>query len=287
MGAPPLLHTFSEWASKWVSRQPGWLEERWSGVGGEEMRGRSKILGFWGQGIQAAPLGSPVTANDAELEELEGGGGLKMVSKWVWRERKAEKHQIFFWGGTEARHSPLTAKLTTPLQLLLFHPSPPAPHTHQPPLPSFSSSLQQSQAAVLSVSSLPDAAAVVKQRERRERERRGLERAKEKEQRRGDSGKTDSRGLDSAVIYPKWCICSLIDLLLLFPLKDWGWISVQSQPPPVCHFVTSSWSYHTQSQTGKDMSANMSKHASHIHTHLHAEANKKQWRVRSHLSGFL
>lgn len=109
-------------------------------------------------------------------------------------------------------------------------------HTHQPPLPSFSSSLQQSQAAVLSVSSLPDAAAVVKQRERRERERRGLERAKEKEQRRGDSGKTDSRGLDSAVIYPKWCICSLIDLLLLFPLKDWGWISVQSPPPP--RFVT-------------------------------------------------
>lgn len=200
--------------------------------------------------------------------------------------KKGWKTSDIFLGGTEARRSPLTAKLTTPLQLLLFHPSPPAPHTHQPPLPSFSSSLQQSQAAVLSVSSLPDAAAVVKQREKRERERRGLERAKEKEQRRGDSGKTDSRGLDSAVIYPKWCICSLIDLLLLFPLKDWGWISVQS-PPPVCHFVTSSWSYHTQSETGKDMSANMSKHASHIHTHLHAEANKKQWRVRSHLSGFL
>ena len=77
-----------------------------------------------------------------------------------------------------------------------------------------------------------------KEREReRERERRGLERAKEKEQRRGDSWKTHSRGLDSAVIYPEWCICSLIDLLLLFPLKDWGWISVQSPPPrlSLCH----------------------------------------------------
>lgn len=44
----------------------------------EERRGRSKILElrFWGQGIQAAPPGSPVTANDAELKEW-GWGGLK------------------------------------------------------------------------------------------------------------------------------------------------------------------------------------------------------------------
>lgn len=40
-------------------------------------------MGFWGQGIQAVPPGSSVTANDAEPEEeeVEGGGGLKMVKK--------------------------------------------------------------------------------------------------------------------------------------------------------------------------------------------------------------
>lgn len=81
----------------------------------------------------------------------------------------------------EACQSPLTAELTTPLQLLLFYPSPPA--LHNPPLPSLSSSLQQSQAALLSVSSLPDSAAVVKQRGKREREERFGERKK----RRGDS----------------------------------------------------------------------------------------------------
>ncbi len=58
----------------------GWRRD---GTREEERRGRSKRLGlgFWGQGMQAVPPGSSVTANDAELEEVEGGGGLKTVTK--------------------------------------------------------------------------------------------------------------------------------------------------------------------------------------------------------------
>lgn len=65
---PCLTPSASGRASEQAGGQPAWLEKRWSG-GGEERRGEGGAndwdWGFWGKGIQAAPPGSPVTANDA------------------------------------------------------------------------------------------------------------------------------------------------------------------------------------------------------------------------------
>lgn len=60
-----------------MSERIGWKRD---GADEEERRGRSETLGMgfwrWWWGVQAAPPASPVMANDAELTEAEGEGGL-------------------------------------------------------------------------------------------------------------------------------------------------------------------------------------------------------------------
>lgn len=95
-GCPPrpLPHTFC----KLAEGEDGWRrgeDEEEEVEEEEERRGRSKVLpieilggggdgrGLEGRGVvgglQAAPLGSPVTANDAALEERGGWGLAKKV----------------------------------------------------------------------------------------------------------------------------------------------------------------------------------------------------------------
>lgn len=73
-GTPPLPHTFNEWAS-----EPTSCMARRDGVEEEEKREEQKAWDwdFGGQGMQATPPGSPVTANDAELEKVGALNGVK------------------------------------------------------------------------------------------------------------------------------------------------------------------------------------------------------------------
>lgn len=152
-----------------------------------------------------------------------------------------------------------------PLELLLFFILPLPHYTQHPPLPS----LVLSAAAARSGSSLPDCAAVVKQRGKRERQ-------KHRNQKKGRYW-TGSRGLDRAGFFPEWCICSLTDLLLLFPFRGRGWKSVW------CHFCLSFYHFFlklssrsiTCGADDRNMLANMTKHASH----MHEDANICVWEL--------
>ncbi len=121
------------------------------------------------------------------------------MDEWEGRERLKYRRGDFLSGLSTMVSANSRAHDSSKAAFVLSFPS----HTtHTTPLYHPSPPLCSSPRQLYSVFSLPDTAAVVKQREKRERERErvGLDRGKENKKRRGDSGK---RGLAGAVIYPE------------------------------------------------------------------------------------
>lgn len=117
---PCLTPSVSGRASEQAGCLDGWRKKEWRRRA-EERRGRSKILElrFWGQGTEAAPPGSLVTANDAEPKERGVGGLLNTVKMCVKgkKDRKTEHVYFILFGVCDSQ---LTVHFVTPLKPVLF-----------------------------------------------------------------------------------------------------------------------------------------------------------------------